>query len=234
MPTTPSPSPAQSPVLLVHGIWNQRLWLLPLARRLRGEGFEVRTWGYPSVLGGSGRAAQALAARLRDGPPVDLVGHSLGGLVALEALRIAPDLPVGRVVCLGSPLRGSGTARALGARRWSSPILGRSADLLTRGLERWDGAAEVGVVAGCVPRGLGRLIAAVDLESDGTVGIAETRLPGVRDPLPLARVKLKSSSQWVRMSGRSFSVTCSCRATVAVESTTFLPRYLARGNVPST
>ena len=57
----------------------------------------------------------------------------------------------------------------------------RSADLLTRGLERWDGAAEVGVVAGCVPRGLGRLIAAVDLESDGTVGIAETRLPGLHD-----------------------------------------------------
>ena len=41
--------------------------------------------------------------------PVALVGHSLGGLVALEALRRQPDLPVSRVVCLGSPLRGSGT-----------------------------------------------------------------------------------------------------------------------------
>ncbi len=178
---TPSSATDARPVLLIHGIWNPGVWLSPLAAKLRAAGFSPRIWSYDSIVGGAGAAAQALARELRDGPPVDLVGHSLGGLVALEALRMAPDLPVGRVVCLGSPLCGSGTARTLGARRWSSPILGRSAGLLTRGLERWDGAAEVGVVAGCVPRGLGRLIAAVDLESDGTVGIAETRLPGLRD-----------------------------------------------------
>ena len=179
-PENPPPSAVRQ-VLLLHGIWNAKAWLLPLAARLRAAGFEPRIWGYDSVLGGPGRAVPALIDTLRDGPPTHLVGHSLGGLVALEALRRAPDLPVARVVCLGSPLRGSGTARALGAHRWSSPILGRSAVLLRDGLQAWDGRAEVGVVAGNVPRGVGRLLAAVDADSDGTVGVAETRLPGLCD-----------------------------------------------------
>ena len=168
-------------VLLLHGIWNARLWLSPLARKLRAAGFEPQIWGYDSVLGGPAQAVPALIDALRNGPPTHVVGHSLGGLVALEALQRAPDLPVARVVCLGSPLRGSGTARALGAHRWSSPILGRSAALLCDGLPAWEGHVAVGMVAGHVPRGVGRLLAAVDAQSDGTVGIAETRLPGLCD-----------------------------------------------------
>ncbi|MDH7453514.1 alpha/beta hydrolase [Luteimonas composti] len=180
-PVSPIDSPARPPVLLIHGIWNARLWLLPLARKLRAAGFDARIWGYSSVLDDPAHAARALAERLRGGPQMDLVGYSLGGLVALEALRIAPALPVRRVVCLGSPLCGSCTARSLGAHRWSSPLLGRSARLLQRGLGDAPPPVEVGVVAGCVPRGLGRLLAVVDPESDGTVAIAETRVPGLRD-----------------------------------------------------
>ncbi len=168
-------------VLLVHGIWNARSWLAPLAQRLRRLGFQTETFGYSSVFGGPESAIDRLIVRLRQDGPRHLVGHSLGGLIALEALRRAPDLPVARVVCLGSPLRGSGTARALGAHRWSSPILGRSAALLRDGLQGWEGRAEVGVVAGNVPHGVGRLLAAVDADSDGTVGVAETRLPGLCD-----------------------------------------------------
>ena len=56
-------------------------------------------------------AVPHLIARLRDSEPLALLGHSLGGLIALEALNREPDLPVTRVVCLGSPLRGSHAAR---------------------------------------------------------------------------------------------------------------------------
>ena len=101
-------------IVLVHGIWNARSWLTPLARRLRGDGFEVDVFGYPSIVGGPEPAITALIGRLRGGPPVHLLGHSLGGMIALEALRRAPDLPVQRVVCLGSPLCGSQAARSLG------------------------------------------------------------------------------------------------------------------------
>ncbi|HRF84767.1 MAG TPA: alpha/beta fold hydrolase, partial [Pseudoxanthomonas sp.] len=70
---------------------------------MRRAGFEVGGFGYPSIVGGAEAAVEALVDHLRPGPELDLVGHSLGGLIALEALRRAPDLPVRRVVCLGSP-----------------------------------------------------------------------------------------------------------------------------------
>lgn len=168
-------------VLLLHGIWNAKAWLGPLARRLRAEGLEVEVFGYPSVLGGPEVAIPRLIARLRDSEPVALLGHSLGGLVALEALQREPDLPVTRIVCLGSPLRGSGAARTLAAHAWTSPALGRSAPLLQRGFECWEGQPQVGVVAGNLPRGLGRFFARFEGESDGTVALEETRLPGLAD-----------------------------------------------------
>ena len=192
MPATPSPVwRAADPrgveverkprVLLLHGIWNAKAWLAPLARRLRGDGFEVEVFGYPSVLGGPEIAVPRLVARLRDREPVAVLGHSLGGLIALEALRREPGLPVTRVVCLGSPLRGSDAARGLGGRAWTAPVLGRSGRLLQAGFERWDGKHEVGVVAGNVPHGLGRWFARFEGDSDGTVAVDETRLPGLAD-----------------------------------------------------
>ena len=168
-------------ILLVHGLLNAEWWLRPLAARLRGEGFKTALFGYPSVLGGPERAIPRLAERLHDGGFDAVVGHSLGGLITLEALRLQPDASVRRVVCLGSPLRGSATARTIAGRAWSRPLLGRSAPMLQAGLRDWDGAAEVGVVAGDVPRGLGRLFSRFEGASDGTVGLDETRLPGLCD-----------------------------------------------------
>jgi pimeloyl-ACP methyl ester carboxylesterase len=168
-------------VLLVHGLLNADSWLQPLAARLRRHGFETELFGYSSLLDGPQRAVPRLVERLRQSPADALLGHSLGGLIALESLRSAPDLVVPRVVCLGSPLRGSLTARNLAGRVWTRPLLGRSASLLQAGLERWDGPAELGVVAGDVARGMGRLFARFPGGSDGTVGLEETRLPGVAD-----------------------------------------------------
>ncbi|WP_315386550.1 alpha/beta fold hydrolase [uncultured Stenotrophomonas sp.] len=168
------------PVLLLHGIWNARAWVGPLAWRLRARGFSVDTFGYSSVFGGPDVAVPQLLQRLKDSGPVALVGHSLGGLVALEALRREPDLPVSRVVCLGSPLRGSGTARTLAEHGWSA-ALGRSSDLLLDGLPDWQGRAQVGLIAGSVPHGLGSLLGAIGEASDGTVALDETRLPGLAD-----------------------------------------------------
>jgi len=168
------------PVLLLHGIWNARAWVGPLAWRLRARGFSVDTFGYSSVFGGPDVAVPQLLERLKDSGPVSLVGHSLGGLVALEALRQQPDLPVSRVVCLGSPLRGSGTARSLAEHGWSL-ALGRSSDLLLDGLPAWEGRAQVGLIAGSVPHGLGSRLGAIGEASDGTVALDETHLPGLAD-----------------------------------------------------
>ena len=168
-------------VLLLHGIWNAKAWLNPLASRLRAAGFDTQVFGYPSVLGGPEVAVPNLIAHLRNSGPVAVVGHSLGGLITLEALRQSPDLPVTRVVCLGSPLRGSGAARGLAGHAWGAPVLGRSGRLLQQGFERWEGNPPVGVVAGNVAHGVGRWFTRFDGDSDGTVAVEETRLPGLAD-----------------------------------------------------
>lgn len=183
--TNPVPDPlagaAPTSVLLVHGIWNARHWLAPFALRLRREGLSPALFGYASVVGEPAWAAERLIARLRRQPTGLLVGHSLGGLVILEALRRAPDLPVKRVVCLGSPLRGSAVAGAIGSRVPLSLLLGRSRGLLETGCPPWAGPAEVGVVAGDRPRGVGGWFVRFEGDSDGTVAVDETRLPGLAD-----------------------------------------------------
>ena len=60
-------------ILLLHGIWNAKSWLAPLARRLRAEGFEVDVFGYPSVFGGSEVAIARLIEQLSASKPVNLV-----------------------------------------------------------------------------------------------------------------------------------------------------------------
>jgi len=173
--------PLSRRVVLLHGIWNAKVWLAPLAARLREAGFEPDILGYPSVFSGPDATLPGLIEHISAGGETMLVGHSLGGMMALEALRHAPDLPVTRVVCLGSPLRGSDTARQVAGLGWAAPVLGLSADLLQRGFERWEGNAEVGMVAGNIPKGVGRLFSALDGDSDGTVAVEETRLPGLAD-----------------------------------------------------
>ncbi len=181
-------------VLLVHGIWNTRLWLGPFAMRLRAQGFAPELFGYASVFGDPEREAQRLIERLRahvarsadandeSMPLAGLVGHSLGGLVILEALRLAPELPIPSVVCLGSPLCGSRVAAALATRRDPlAHVLGGSAELLQRGCPPWTGSAKVGMIAGTQARGMGGWFADITQPSDGTVTVAETRLPGLAD-----------------------------------------------------
>ena len=175
--TTPSPTP----VLLIHGIWNARMWLAPFALQLRRQGLTPIVHGYASVLGTPERAVERLIARLRTRPVPYAVGYSLGGLILLEALRRAPDLRIERAVCLGSPLRGSAAARALSGMPGGAWLMGGSAALLREGTQAWEGGTAVACIAGDRARGLGGLFARFDGASDGTVAVEETRLPGLAD-----------------------------------------------------
>ena len=174
-------------VVLLHGLWMPGVAMHWLAAKLAAAGFAPETFTYSSVAGGPDRAVARLADVLRTGGPAHIVAHSLGGLVALQALCDAPDLPVERVVCLGSPLRGSGAAAGVLAHLpGASALLGRSAALLRAGFPCWRGRAEVGIVAGRVPLGLGAWFAGVPGAHDGTVAVAETELEGAADHVVVA------------------------------------------------
>ncbi|MBV2210018.1 MAG: alpha/beta hydrolase [Thermomonas sp.] len=171
----------QPDVLLVHGLLNASWWLWPMARLLRQQGFTPQLFGYSSIFENPNVAVAQLQQQLEKTPVRYVLGHSLGGLIALEALRQKPTLPAERVVCLGSPLRGSRTAAALATHPVLKSALGCSAHLLKEGVASWSGAASVGVVAGDLARGMGRVFADFSEASDGTVAVSETQLPGIAD-----------------------------------------------------
>lgn len=74
---------------------------------LRKQGYDVRRWGHPEILG-LHRLVHVAAERVRQvrgetGRRVTLIGHSLGGVYAREVARFAPD-DVRSVITLGSPI----------------------------------------------------------------------------------------------------------------------------------
>ncbi|TCV93922.1 alpha/beta hydrolase family protein [Luteibacter rhizovicinus] len=168
-------------VILLHGLWMRGFALAMLQRRLREANFEVHRFEYMSVASPPEKAIERLRKRMKAlaPAPVHIVGHSLGGILALLACREQDDLPAGRIVCLGSPLAGSAAARGLTGHWGGDMLLGRSRELLEHGLERWDGGREVGMVAGRMPMGLGAFLGDLNTEHDGSVAVAETRLPGI-------------------------------------------------------
>ena len=170
-------------VILLHGLWMRAFTLTMLRRRLERAGFTVHLFDYASVLHDPDLSIAELLKRARAlrGEKIHFVGHSLGGLMALRALKQARDLPGGRVVCLGSPLCGSQVARSVASLPGGSLLVGKSADILRNGLRRWDGPHAVGAIAGRMPLGLGFVVGSLSSPHDGTVSVAETRLPGLTD-----------------------------------------------------
>ena len=133
-------------------------------------------------------AADALAARIRGlGDVVHVVAHSLGGLVACEAFASHEDLPTGCVVLLGAPVRGSRAAREVAARWYGPTMLGALAvaELAHERDCAWHSSRDVGVIAGSLSVGIGRVFADLTQPNDGTVCVDETELPGATARLVL-------------------------------------------------
>ena len=171
-------------VLLLHGIWMRGFMMARIAKHLAMQGYAVDVIDYPSLSKGADACADDLRARIdaQDGETVHVVGHSLGGLVALLATQ--DSARAGRTVCLGSPLTGSAAAKTLST--FAPWMMGRSRDRLLQGLGEWRGVREVGVIAGRVPVGMALLLGGLSGDNDGTVAVEETRLGGIRDHAVIA------------------------------------------------
>ncbi len=177
-------------------VGNAALLRCRLSRQL---GCETRVFRYPSVSADLSANAHALAGFLGAlrADTLHLVGHSLGGVVILKcfaselsAQGLQSDgrpLPPGRIVLLASPVRGSRAAQRLARLPFGKSIMGMSADeaLLTSRESHWNSGRELGVIAGDLAFGFGRLLGPLHAPSDGTVLVEETRLTGAKAQLTL-------------------------------------------------
>jgi pimeloyl-ACP methyl ester carboxylesterase len=186
-----SDSPPPALAILVHGLWQSGLEFFVIRRRLQADGsMRALSFSYPTVVGSMSDHVRRLieCARAHKAERLHFVGHSLGGLVVLRALQVTDDLPPGRAVLLGSPLQGSRTAQSLARLPFGRSLLGDALaeECIEWSPREWSGRREVGVIAGSVGLGVGRLVANLDDAHDGTVLVEETRLPGAKDHLVLA------------------------------------------------
>jgi pimeloyl-ACP methyl ester carboxylesterase len=185
-------------VVYVHGLWLNGWESLLLRQRLsRRLNCTTLAFRYTSLGAGLSDNVGGLAAFLGGltADTLHLVGHSMGGSVVLEffersaarGANVAGKLPPGRIVLLGSPVRGSRAARNLSQLPFGRRMLGRTAHeaLLPERDRRWRGERELGVIAGTLPVGFGRLIGPFDAPSDGTVLVEETYLPGAKQHLSM-------------------------------------------------
>jgi pimeloyl-ACP methyl ester carboxylesterase len=130
-PPTGTATGTSTPVVAIHGYTQNRVDFLGLARACRRAGVgPVYGMNYPwfgSIRGNARRLARFIERVLREtgAPRVDLVAHSLGGLVAMEYLHTAGSAQVRRIVTIASPHAGV---------PWQGPIPGKAGDSMRAGL----------------------------------------------------------------------------------------------------
>ena len=172
-------------VILAPGLWMPSVAMALMAARLGQAGYAPRVFAYRGRSPFAANVAR-FARFIREalgGRPAHFVGHSLGGVLVLDTLNRHPDIAVASAVLLGSPVRGCLAGRRLagaGVGRW---MLGGCGPLWGEREAQWARKEPLGVVAGTLPLGLGRVLGRLPGPNDGVVCVEETAVEGMRERL---------------------------------------------------
>ena len=168
-------------VVLVGGLWMPTVALALLGTRLSRMGYAVRSFDYDTRAAPEGNVERLarFARQAYDGRPAHFVGHSLGGVLIFDMLSRHPEVAAGRVVLLGSPVRGCQAGRRLGGAALGRWMLGGSRVRWEACEARWARSELLGVVAGTMPLGLGRALGSLPGANDGVVRVDETAVEGM-------------------------------------------------------
>ncbi|MGH8614575.1 MAG: esterase/lipase family protein [Gammaproteobacteria bacterium] len=180
--------PGREAVVLIHGLFLSGYEMGFLHFQLSHAGYLPRRFRYHSVRSSPASVAQELRRVVQefDAGEIHFVCHSLGGLIIRHYFSLFEDLRHGRVVTLGTPHQGSGVARYLSTFTLGQTVLGESdRNGVSGDVPAWNGACELGSIAGTLSMGLGRMITELSKPNDGTVAVAETHLQGAKDHIAL-------------------------------------------------
>ena len=176
-----------SEIVLVHGLWNRGWMMARMAKRLRTRGHHVRVFSYPTRADNLDGHADQLHNFVRAEVTSDchLVGHSMGGLVILNMLSRYDDLPPGRVVLMGTPVKGSNVVKRLERLPGQEFIFGKARENLLKGFQLSPAGYETGMIRGTREFGFGQITGRQDEANDGSVCVSETELEGLKDTVDL-------------------------------------------------
>ena len=176
-------------VLLLHGVLMNSVEMIYLKRQLENQGFMVHSLSYESVKHSIAENTRRLHEKILslDCTALHIVAHSLGGIMAMHLVEKYPELPIERIVMLGTPINGSYAAKRIS--RWKiigqlltqSMAEGLSGEYSFSQTRRYD----IGMIAGSIdsPIGLGILLGELPEENDGTVLLSETKHPVLKEHL---------------------------------------------------
>ena len=182
-------------MVLVPGLWMPAAEMALIAARLARAGYETHCFGYRGREPLEGNIERL--ARYLDGRKVHFVGHSTGGVLIYDFLQQHASLACGRVVLLGAPVRGCFAGRRLGAAAIGRWMLGASDRRWSEREAAWRRTEPLGVIAGTLPLGLGRVLGALPGDNDGVVRVEETTVQGMSE-----RVLVRAAHSWLPVSRR--------------------------------
>lgn len=175
-------------VILIHGIGRSSKSFSIMAKSLREDGYTIVGFDYPSTRLSLPKLTKFLHSVLQslDGiESIDLVCHSMGGLLVRTYLMDHSEPRFRRLVMLGVPNKGARMADRLKSNPLFRAVLGPAGQQL---VSDKDGLIsrlptpdfEFGVIAGgrSAVRGYNPLIPG---DNDSTVSVSSTRLPGAQD-----------------------------------------------------
>lgn len=196
-------------VVMLHGLAGRPWNFNALARTLTRYGHPVEIPAYPSRYLTIEKAANVVAESVnrchaRGATTVDLVGHSLGGLLirqylSTQSLAEQQRLGIGRVVMLGTPNQGSVLSDDGGLRfgyereiaKWLGPVVAELGTGSAGPIKRFGPmTVPTGVVAGyysLIPW-FNRRFAE---PNDGLVSVSSTRVAGMKDFIEVPENHLK-------------------------------------------
>ncbi len=180
-------------VLMLHGILLNRWFLRPLELFLRSKGHRTLNISYPSTRKRIEECASFVAervAREMDREPfteIDLVTHSLGGMVGRRLITLGLVPPARRLVQLVPPNRGSAMARGMREIGFYRALYGTGAGWQLgedpEEIDRICGIPEEiewGIVMGMASHGIRDSL--LESPHDGVVSHSEMRMPGLSLP----------------------------------------------------